>query len=98
MLVYFEIGWSQRNHRAPDLKHKVTGEALWIFNPSTPQWVKAMLIEVNRGGRRRFGGSGVRGFHAPLQFDRYFYSDGYTMMELGLMERRSSHLEKGDFI
>lgn len=73
--MYFEIGWLQRNHLGPDLKLKFSGEALWIFNPLTPQWVKAMPVELTQGGRKRFAGLGVRGFHGPLQIDRYFSGD-----------------------
>jgi len=33
----------QRNPKAPDFKHKDTGEALWIDGRSTPPWVKSQL-------------------------------------------------------
>jgi len=33
----------QRNPKAPDFKHKDTGEALWIEGRYTPQWVNSQL-------------------------------------------------------
>jgi len=33
----------QRNPKAPDFKHKDTGEALWIEGRYTPQWVSSQL-------------------------------------------------------
>ncbi|MCI16676.1 protein OSB2 chloroplastic-like, partial [Trifolium medium] len=32
-----------RNPKAPDFKHKDTGEALWIDSRSSPPWVKSQL-------------------------------------------------------
>ncbi|KAI5395057.1 protein OSB1, mitochondrial [Lathyrus oleraceus] len=34
---------NKRNPKAPDFKHKDTGEALWIDSRSTPPWVKSQL-------------------------------------------------------
>lgn len=34
---------NKRNPKAPDFKHKDTGEALWIDGRSTPPWVKSQL-------------------------------------------------------
>lgn len=33
----------KRNPKAPDFKHKDTGEALWIEGRSTPSWVNSQL-------------------------------------------------------
>ncbi|GAU50486.1 hypothetical protein TSUD_26300 [Trifolium subterraneum] len=34
---------TERNPKAPDFKHKDTGEALWIDSRSSPPWVKSQL-------------------------------------------------------
>ncbi|KAG0592855.1 hypothetical protein KC19_1G285400 [Ceratodon purpureus] len=48
--------WDNRNRkgnpRAPDFKHKVTGEALWIDGWYTPEWVKEKFQLVARVGLR----------------------------------------------
>jgi hypothetical protein len=31
---------TRRNPRAPDFKHRVSRQALWIDNPQTPDWVR----------------------------------------------------------
>ncbi|KAG0565624.1 hypothetical protein M758_7G001800 [Ceratodon purpureus] len=92
---------TKRNYRAPDFKHKVTGEALWIFNPSTPQWVKAMPIEVTRAGRKCFGASAVRSLCGPSQFNRLPKSNGKVYPRPSSTERRRAapvdvgkHLQK----
>ena len=33
----------QRNPKAPDFKHKDTGEALWVEGRYNPPWVKSQL-------------------------------------------------------
>ena len=33
---------SQRNERAPDYKHKTTGQGLWLTSRNAPQWAKEL--------------------------------------------------------
>nr|BAN18186.1 pentatricopeptide repeat protein [Physcomitrium patens] len=66
---------NKKNDRVPDYKHKVTGEALWIVDPSTPQWakaiyMKAMLMKVTQSGRVRLVSSEPRVFQGSSQFAR----------------------------
>ena len=37
----------KRSPKAPDFKHKETGEALWIVSATTPSWVEASLRELD---------------------------------------------------
>ena len=37
----------QRNSKAPDFKHKDTGEALWIEGWNNPSWVKSQLAVLD---------------------------------------------------
>ena len=41
---------NKRNSRAPDFRHKVTRQALWVDGWYTPEWIKERL---------RYGGDGV---------------------------------------
>ena len=38
---------SKKNPKAPDFKHKETGEALWIQSRNTPSWVASSLKELD---------------------------------------------------
>jgi len=38
---------SKKNPRAPDFKHKETGEALWVESRNTPSWVASSLKELD---------------------------------------------------
>merc|ERR1712060_818457 len=38
---------TKRNPKAPDFKHKETGEALWIESRGTPAWVASSLKELD---------------------------------------------------
>lgn len=42
-LIHIYLETLQRNPKAPDFKHKDTGEALWIEGRSTPSWVNSQL-------------------------------------------------------
>lgn len=41
LVQYYDNRLNKRNPKAPDFKHKTTGEALWI--ESAPQHIKAQL-------------------------------------------------------
>ena len=45
--TYWDNRLNKRNPRAPDFKHKATGNGLWINSRDTPAWVPA---EVDRLG------------------------------------------------
>ena len=38
---------TKRNPKAPDFKHKETGDALWITSRDTPAWVESSLKELD---------------------------------------------------
>jgi single stranded DNA-binding protein len=38
---------TKRNPKAPDFKHKETGEALWVESRNTPTWVASSLKELD---------------------------------------------------
>ncbi len=38
---------TKRNPKAPDFKHKETGEALWVESRTTPSWVASSLKELD---------------------------------------------------
>ena len=59
----------KRNPRAPDFKHKETGEALWITSKTTPAWVAGALQTLNTedGGGGTQGGAGAPGLYGTVE-------------------------------
>jgi len=62
---------TKRNPKAPDFKHKETGEALWVESRSTPSWVASSLkeLDLNVGvdPKTLFNGPGMMGDGAQNQ-------------------------------
>jgi len=46
-LEWWDNRTNKKNLKAPDFKHKDTGEVLWIWNKSTPPWVKSQLAVLD---------------------------------------------------
>ena len=44
--AYWDNRLSKRAPRAPDFKHKTSGEGLWIGSRDTPAWVEGRLGEL----------------------------------------------------
>lgn len=70
--LYWDNRTTKRNPRAPDFKHKDSGEALWIDSRDTPGWVADSLRKLDEvGGGAEFtppGGAadaGPGGFPPP---------------------------------
>lgn len=59
---YWDNRRTKRNPKAPDFKHKDTGDALWIDSRQTPDWVPASLdkLDETRGDGRTGSGMGAK--------------------------------------
>lgn len=63
----------QRNPKAPDFKHKDTGEALWIEGKYNPPWVKSQLaiLDTRMGSLQPNGSSSAVSFMHADDFSSF---------------------------